>query len=588
MRTVFLFIIIAVFAFLSVAATGDPTVTIYTDADTYQSGDTIEVSLSAQNYGDSMSVAVYVGLLTPDGWIYAFGPGGWSGLLQPWIPDIYVWSPFSMAPTPLWWLDLPCTMPPISDEGLYNFAALLTYAGTFDWASELSLAPFTVEGAGDIPIAYIDAITPNPATQGEDTVQFMGHGIDTDGTIAAYEWSSDLDGVLSTNEDFSMEASELTAGIHAVSYRVQDNDGAWSEPASEALVVEAQNIAPSAHIDSITPNPARQGEDTVQFMGHGNDTDGTIEAYEWSSDLDGVLTTKGCFSMDASELTVGTHTIYYKVWDNDGAASLEVSEELTINPTGSLDMVSIPAGSFLMGSPSDETGHDSGEGPQRTVNISAFKMSQTQVTQMQWEDIMGWNDSSFIGDERPVECVTWFDCLRFCNELSQVDGLTKYYTITDIEWDGNHIEDAYVKCDFDADGYRLPTEAEWEYACRAGTTTRFYTGDSDSDLGRAGWYSGNSSATTHPVGEKEPNAFGLFDMHGNVWEWCWDWYDDDYYGTRPDPDSDPTGPGSGSNRVLRGSSWCNDAGFCRSAARGRISAGSRSYYFGFRVCRSSD
>ncbi len=253
----------------------------------------------------------------------------------------------------------------------------------------------------------------------------------------------------------------------------------------------------------------------------------------------------------------------------------------------SICMVSIPAGSFLMGSPEDESERESHEGPQRTVNISAFQMSETEVTQKQWEDIVGWNDSSFSGDNYPVEGVSWFDCVSFCNELSEAEGYAQSYTMTNMDYDGNHITSADVSCDFDANGYRLPTEAEWEYACRAGTTTRFYTGDSDSDLDRAGWYLGNSASTTHAVGEKERNAWDLYDMHGNVCEWCWDWHSSDYYGTRPDPDTDPTGPSGGYRRVNRGSGWAGPARFCRSAQRGRLQPWYR-HIFGLRLCRSSN
>ncbi len=243
-------------------------------------------------------------------------------------------------------------------------------------------------------------------------------------------------------------------------------------------------------------------------------------------------------------------------------------------------MLAIRAGRFLMGSPEDDELRLEEEGPQRTVNISAFKMSETEITQAQWEDVMGWNDSHFIGDDHPVEDVSWFDCVWFCNELSDAEGYAKCYTITDTWYDGDHITSADVTRDFEANGYRLPTEAEWEYACRANTTTRFYWGDSseESVMKQYSWYDKNADDPhwtdphgdhegTQPVGHKIANAFGLYDMSGNVWEWCWDWYDSDYYEKRPDPDSDPTGASRGSYRVYRGGCWDNEAGNCRSAGR---------------------
>ena len=250
-------------------------------------------------------------------------------------------------------------------------------------------------------------------------------------------------------------------------------------------------------------------------------------------------------------------------------------------------MVSIEAGSFLMGSPDDESGRDSDEGPQRTVSISAFQMSETEITQRQWEDVMGWNESGFAGENLPVEGVTWYDCLSFCNKLSEAEGLTPCYTMWNEYCSEDHIISAEVTCDFGAGGYRLPTEAEWEYACRALTTTRYYVGDLDSDLDPAAWYSSNSSSTTHVVGAKEANAWGLYDMHGNVWEWCWDTYVSDYYSTRPDPDADPHGPDDDSlQRAVRGGSWKSSARLCRSADRYSVGANQlRANDLGFRVVR---
>lgn len=131
--------------------------------------------------------------------------------------------------------------------------------------------------------------------------------------------------------------------------------------------------------------------------------------------------------------------------------------------------------------------------------------------------------------------------------------------------------------------YRLPTEAEWEYACRAGATTDYSFGNSDAELGDYGWYDENSGGKTHPVGKKKPNAWGLYDMHGNVWEWCQDWHGDYPSGSV----TDPTGPVSGSRRVYRGGSWLNVAWFCRSADRDGDAPANRSHYLGFRVLRSS-
>jgi len=226
-----------------------------------------------------------------------------------------------------------------------------------------------------------------------------------------------------------------------------------------------------------------------------------------------------------------------------------------------MEFVWIPAGSFMMGSPDSEEDRKSDEGPQHRVTISrGFWMGKYEVTQAQWRRIMSDDPdpSHFKGDNLPVELVTWHDCVEFCARLTQR------------ERQAGRLPAGYA--------FRLPTEAEWEYACRAGTTTRYYTGDSESDLPRAGWYSGNSGEKTHPVGQKEPNAFGLYDMHGNVLEWCDDWYGP-YSG---EAQKDPRGPSSGSGRVFRGG-WYSGARNCRSANRNGHTPDYAWYDVGFRV-----
>jgi formylglycine-generating enzyme required for sulfatase activity len=217
------------------------------------------------------------------------------------------------------------------------------------------------------------------------------------------------------------------------------------------------------------------------------------------------------------------------------------------------EFVLIPEGSFTMGSPLDEEGRYSDEGPQRWVNVSAFLLARTQCTQAVWDGIERLKDADLVEDDRhwrgerlPMEGVSWDDIQKF----------------------------------EEATGLRLPSEAEWEYACRAGTTTRFCFGDRDDDLGDYAWYGSNSSSETHPVGAKRPNAFGLFDMHGNVWEWCEDrWYWD--YEGAPTDGSAWTG-GDSASRVLRGGSWFNPARNCRSALRVGSTADNRDDLIGLR------
>ena len=185
-----------------------------------------------------------------------------------------------------------------------------------------------------------------------------------------------------------------------------------------------------------------------------------------------------------------------------------------------------------------------------------FYMGKYTVTQAQYTAIMGNNPSHLKGAQLPVERVSWEDATTFCTKLNE---LLK-----------NKINQA-----------RLPTEAQWEYACRAGTRTRFYSGNLDSDLNVAGWFDSNSGYTTHPVGQLKANAFGLYDMHGNVFHWCQDFWEDSYSSTNPT--QNPTGPKQGISRVLRGGSWSDPPDYCRSAYRDGITPDVRYLNFGFRV-----
>lgn len=236
-------------------------------------------------------------------------------------------------------------------------------------------------------------------------------------------------------------------------------------------------------------------------------------------------------------------------------------------PPSLVELIEIPAGVFSMGS--DE--YDS-EKPIHEVRISAFRCMKFPVTRRIYQDVMG-NDPGWPNgeaDDRPVNNVSWYDAIEFCNRLSEREGLMPAY-----RRNGDN-----VSWDVATDGYRLLTEAEWEYACRAGTRTRYSFGDDESKLGA--WYSGNSGGFPRPVGTRQPNPWGLYDMHGNVWEWCWDWY-----GPYPsEPQIDPVGPPAGQYRVLRGGSFIvSGAESLRSAVRRRYKPVVRSRGDGFRCAR---
>lgn len=229
-----------------------------------------------------------------------------------------------------------------------------------------------------------------------------------------------------------------------------------------------------------------------------------------------------------------------------------------------------------------------------TWSVSDFHIGRYPVTQSQYEAVMGHNPSDSsrgIGPDNPVNRVSWYDTLVFCNTLSLSEGLYPVYSIngsTDpddwgaVPTSSNSTWNAVVMNIY-SNGYRLPTEAEWEWAARGGVHSNGYTYAGSNSPEEVGWYSGNSGGSTHPVGEKLPNELGLYDLSGNVWEWAWD-----RYSSSALSGSDPTGPASGSYRRLRGGSWNNSAPFATVSHRnyGILSPYGRSYYYGFRVvCR---
>jgi len=267
--------------------------------------------------------------------------------------------------------------------------------------------------------------------------------------------------------------------------------------------------------------------------------------------------------------------------------------------SGTPEMVLVKGGTFIMGSPVEETNSFYDERPQHWVTLSNFYISKYQITQKEWEEVMGDNPSNFAGDQLPVERISWYDALIFCNKLSMRKKLNPAYRIagstdptswgaapefpdTDAAWDAVEI----VK---GANGYRLPTEAQWEFACRAGNITPFNVGENVT-VDQANFdgrypYKNNPEGifreTTILVGSFRPNTWNLHDMHGNIWEWCFDWYG--IY--TADPQTDPQGAVIGAYRVARGGSWTNSARFLRSAARGSSAPAYREAIIGLRVVR---
>ncbi|MBK9247874.1 MAG: formylglycine-generating enzyme family protein [Ignavibacteria bacterium] len=240
----------------------------------------------------------------------------------------------------------------------------------------------------------------------------------------------------------------------------------------------------------------------------------------------------------------------------------------------------VPGGKFMLGS--DKNFY---EQPVHQITISnRLAIGKMEVLQHQWRMLMGYNPSWFKGDSLPVESISWNEAVDFCNRLSVRSGLVPCYSFYDDS----------VVCDFTASGYRLPTEAEWEYCARGGTTTDCYAGDylptndgcspPDPALGPIAWYCANAEQITHTAGSKLSNSYGLYDMIGNVSEWCWDYYHDSYYSTSPA--IDPRGPNSGAERLLRGGSFINTLFTLRVSNRGIQYPLHPSYTTGFRVVRT--
>ena len=233
----------------------------------------------------------------------------------------------------------------------------------------------------------------------------------------------------------------------------------------------------------------------------------------------------------------------------------------TFHTSLGIDFVLIPAGSFMMGLSPDELflPRYMDAMPKHEVRIHRpFYLSRHEITQRQWRVVMGKNPSNFTGKNRPVENITWHQVQEFIRRLNLRDNTRSY---------------------------RLPTEAEWEYACRAGSVTQFHFGDDREKLDRFGWHCHNSDFETHPVGKLPPNDWGLYDMHGNAAEWCQDWYEG--YPHSGVFSSDPSGPISGTEKMIRGGAWDQAASFCRSAARSRNVPNDGSVLVGFRLAKDA-
>jgi len=256
--------------------------------------------------------------------------------------------------------------------------------------------------------------------------------------------------------------------------------------------------------------------------------------------------------------------------------------------------VSVPGGTFTMGRTTGSG--DSNELPTHQVTLNSFSICKYEVTQSEWQAIMGSNPANDygVGDNYPVYSVSWYAVIKYSNLRSMNEGLTPVYSISGstnpdnwgaVPTSDNTTWDAAI-CNWSANGYRLPTEAEWEYAARSATNTPDYLYSGSDDINAVAWYDLNNSPNgAKPVGGKAANGLDTYDMTGNVWEWCWDWYDSSYYSSSPA--NNPTGPGSGSFRLLRGGNWGSEAYRCRVSFRNYYNPYEPHINVGFRICRAN-
>jgi formylglycine-generating enzyme required for sulfatase activity len=392
--------------------------------------------------------------------------------------------------------------------------------------------------------------------------------------------------------------SDLEANTMSVGFVMQELELARNE--LNMIVLDACRNLPDQLQEELQQAAHRGGTNPEAIRGLANISkvpQGTIIMYATAANrtaADGAVGGNGLFTSHLLRNLTTPGIEVKEIFDRTGAAVVEATRGSQFpevrkmyfgtaylgSPTTSVPdgFVRINGGTFTMGSPANEPGRWYSE-TQHQVTVSAFYMGKYEVTQKEYQEIMGTNPSSFKGDNLPVENVSWYDAVEYCNKRSRKEGLTPTYTIKgeNVTWNRN------------ANGYRLPTEAEWEYACRAGTTTPFSTGNNittdqanyDGNKPYNNNAKGEYRRETTPVGTFAPNPWGLYDMHGNVWEWCYDWYGD--YSSSSQ--TDPVGAVTDTFRVRRGGSCLDDGQFLRSARRFVAYPSIMSITLGFRLVR---
>ena len=467
----------------------------------------------------------------------------------------------------------------------------VTYGATSSSIATLTIGAKPTVSAG----AQQGTLTAGTAGSATFAVSTANIASGASGTIA---WYSDASGTSSSSTPSGVSAAvsnvasnastvtvTTTASSAAGSYYFEVSFGATSSAIATLTIGAKPTVSIGTQQGTLTAGTAGSAIFAATTTNVAAGTTGTVTWYTSSACTTistapkGITATVSAVASNAVTVTMAADATaiadsYYFTLDEGTAVSSVAT--LTVSAPISIAMVSIPTGSFNNGT--------------STVTLSAFSMSKYDITQSQYQAITGNNPSNFSGNsdavDCPVEMATWYDAVEFCNKLSTHDGLTPVYAISDrTPSTGYPITSAAVSATWTNNGYRLPTEAQWEYACRAGTTSTYYWGEAtdDTTVGQYAWFASNSSSTTHAVGQKLPNVWGLYDMAGNVWQWCWDWYDPYPSGAQ----TDPTGPSSGAYRLGRGGSWYVPYSLLTSASRDYGDPYSGSSNLGFRVVRSA-
>ncbi|MDP8269109.1 MAG: formylglycine-generating enzyme family protein, partial [Candidatus Tenebribacter davisii] len=326
-------------------------------------------------------------------------------------------------------------------------------------------------------------------------------------------------------------------------------------PEVQTGTVQVMTIPTNAYIEL-------NGDGGEHYFNTGRKTflDVSIGSYEMIVKADGYKTHTESFRLNA-DITVPLQI------------ALEEGSDLESYTTKTgTEMIAVQGGTFQRGSNSG----NSYKKPVHSITLNDFYIGKYEVTQKEWKNIMGSNPSLWKGNNLPVERVSWYDAVEFCNKKSKAEGLTPCYTG----------REKNTKCNFSANGYRLPTEAEWEYAAIGANQSRNYKYSGSNNISDVAWYDNNSGDKTHSVDTKQANELGIYNMSGNVSEWCWDWYDEVYY--LSSPENNPQGANSGQRSVLRGGSWAGDGDLCRVAYRDRDNRNySTGCSLGFRIVISA-